>query len=331
MESYSSIITHLNKARCDWLKLKKHDLSKYPMVCRAEQLKERFMTQAFPFDSPSAIIRQLNSRVMGLYEAKKAVAISAILAENSYIQSRKGHRAGTGAIPLLIGPPGSGKTFLLSSLAESMNIPFETLDLNCVCPSGGWSGTSIESHTRTIQAKNPDRLVVVELANLDAIKIDEASKQADDHYLRIQNSIIPLLKKQYAGTEYWIMVVTGDFSNLHARCREEQDKKDKLISLGIQKRILNCVNSVIELEPITDEKLILRLFEESSLTSQIKEVLSYTDKTLKLSLEEENQIITCFKSSGFYKTQELFNDICTNYLLTLPDSCICIEELPDVK
>ena len=136
------------------------------------------MEPSFELDEilkPKEIKEVLDQYVIGQDEAKKAMAVAVY---NHY--KRLGSNSADNDVEiqksniLLIGPTGSGKTFLAQTLAKILDVPFAIADATSLTEAG-YVGEDVENILlRLIQAANND----VELAERGIIYIDEIDKIA---------------------------------------------------------------------------------------------------------------------------------------------------------
>lgn len=124
---------------------------------------------------PKEIKEILDQYVIGQDAAKKAMSVAVY---NHY--KRLGHNSTEEDVEiqksniLLIGPTGSGKTFLAQTLAKILEVPFAIADATSITEAG-YVGEDVENILlRLIQAANYD----IELAERGIIYIDEIDKIA---------------------------------------------------------------------------------------------------------------------------------------------------------
>ena len=121
---------------------------------------------------PTEISRALDEYVIGQSEAKKTLAVAVY---NHY--KRISHRSDDGveiqkSNILMLGPTGSGKTFIAQTLAKILNVPFAIADATTLTEAG-YVGEDVENILlRLVQAAEYD----VELAERGIIYIDEIDK-----------------------------------------------------------------------------------------------------------------------------------------------------------
>lgn len=138
-------------------------------------------THSFDFDlpSPKQIYDYLNSYVVGQEKAKKVLATAA---HNHYKRllifkdSKFTVRLDKTNV-LMLGPTGSGKTYLVKKLAEFLNVPVHIADANSLT-SAGYVGKDVESMIDGLIAAAGQSF---EAAGTGIIFIDEFDKIAKRH------------------------------------------------------------------------------------------------------------------------------------------------------
>lgn len=140
-----------------------------------EDVEEGFEIVDDEILKPKEIKEKLDDYVIGQDEAKKVLAVSVY---NHY--RRIQHKGKTGDIELqksnvlLIGPTGSGKTYLAQTLAKSLDLPFAIADATTLTEAG-YVGDDVENVlVRLLEAADYD----VAKAERGIIYIDEIDKVA---------------------------------------------------------------------------------------------------------------------------------------------------------
>ena len=143
--------------------------------------------------TPAQIRAVLDDYVIGQEEAKRALAVAV------YNHYKRVGLADSGDVKLgksnimMIGPTGSGKTLITSTLATSLDVPFATADATSLVSSGGRDIDNIL--LRLLQNSNND----VKRAEQGIIYIDEVDKLAS-RYTRQGEPIQQALLKLIEGT-----------------------------------------------------------------------------------------------------------------------------------
>lgn len=141
----------------------------------ADELRSESSFEDFQMLTPQEIVNHLDQYVIGQDEAKKnlAVAVYNHYKRITYNTDSKDVELQKSNIAL-IGPTGSGKTFLAQSLARILNVPFAIADATTLTEAG-YVGEDVENILlKLVQAADYD----VERAEHGIIYIDEIDKIA---------------------------------------------------------------------------------------------------------------------------------------------------------
>ena len=140
-----------------------------------EELAEEVLADLAEVPKPKELLATLDEYVVGQERAKRALAVAVYnhYKRVSFAESREDVELQKSNI-LLIGPTGSGKTFLAQTLAKSLNVPFAIADATSLTEAG-YVGEDVENILlKLIQAADFN----IERAERGIIYVDEIDKIA---------------------------------------------------------------------------------------------------------------------------------------------------------
>lgn len=142
-----------------------------------EELAEEVLADLAEVPKPKELLATLDEYVVGQERAKRALAVAVYnhYKRVSFAESRDEEDVELQKSNiLLIGPTGSGKTFLAQTLAKSLNVPFAIADATSLTEAG-YVGEDVENILlKLIQAADFD----IERAERGIIYVDEIDKIA---------------------------------------------------------------------------------------------------------------------------------------------------------
>lgn len=144
-----------------------------------EDLQQDALERTLTLKTPREIVDNLNSYVIGQGEAKRTLAV-AVYNHYKRVNAMLTGETGAEGVELqksniaMIGPTGSGKTYIAQSMAKLLNVPFAIADATTLTEAG-YVGEDVENILlKLIQAADYD----VERAETGIIYIDEIDKIA---------------------------------------------------------------------------------------------------------------------------------------------------------
>ncbi len=330
-------------------------LSLYHKIVELQE--ERDLSQKYKLEIgdmyPKKIYDLLDKDVIGQKDAKKKLAVALYL---HYLRITNPQLKLEKSNILMIGPTGSGKTYLAKTMAKILNIPIAICDAT-VYTQAGYVGEDVENILlRLIQNANND----IKLAEKGIVFIDEFDKLArktenpsitrDVSGEGVQNALLKIIEgnvvnvppqggRKHPYQEYLkidtsniLFICAGAFDGLTNKKNnsvgftskenlEEIKYSEKLKKYGIIPELLGRLPVITILDELSvDELKKILIIPSNSLTKQYKEIFSNNNIELSFFDDSLDYIATCAKkeNAGARSLRKILDDMLLDTLFELP-------------
>ena len=269
---------------------------------------------------PAQIKEKLDEYVVGQDEAKKVLSVAIynhikrikLSQENENVKIDKSNI-------LLMGPTGSGKTYLIKSVAKILNVPFISIPLTKFSATG-WVGGNLDTIIASLFENNDNKYPeysIVYFDETDKMMAPQISANGTNHAQLLQNELLTLLegalqtnnndnknvnissdslsnKIKIYDTSNMLFILGGSFAELEHRLKE----KNKSSNIGFNSTKKEINTNYQYLKKVTNEDLIeFGMIPELAGRLPIKCVVDKLDNEMykKILIEPKDSIIQQYK------------------------------------
>ena len=261
-----------------------------------------------PIADPTYIKAYLDKSVVGQEEAKRSLSIALA----NHMCAYYNHTDAPGGTTLIIGPTGSGKTFLAEKLSEYSNLPIAIID-STQLTGDGWRGLDKSEVFKNLYENNDP-----EKAKYGIVVLDEFDKLLDKSQLydtfghdAISTALgildgTPVMDTNRKSgesaavyqTKNILFILTGSFEKMNTTegnpigfdesgsTEENKDIRKRLIEYGVMPEIVGRLSGIVSTRLMTEEEILTAILDkEDSYINQYQNLVKNFGKEILLERE----------------------------------------------
>ncbi len=231
----------------------------------AEEAEEENTVPKKNLIKPSELVTKCSEYVIGQEHVKRAVATYLASYYNSIVHMENTTRPSL----LIVGPSGTGKTYIVEQMAKALGKRFQALDATEFTPSG-YQGRTLHSILEDIVSYNKGDEVIIFVDEIDKLTMDVSR---DDFLKKVQAELLKVLESYSYDTEQkCCFIFAGAFEKVRKTKTDGKIRKsigfgssseitseainhDDLVKGGLMRELVGRIGTIVETNPITDDML----------------------------------------------------------------------------
>jgi ATP-dependent Clp protease ATP-binding subunit ClpX len=305
--------------------------------------------------TPSALVRYLDRYVIGHEEAKRTLAVAVYTHLRKVARARRDGGRIIKSNVLMVGPTGSGKTFLCETLSRALRVPFVTAEATSLAQAR-FVAEEIEAILqRLVDGANGElaraQHGIVFIDEIDKLKARAAeaggrSGESVQHALLkiMEGSMVRLSDGRYVDTTNVLFICGGAFVGLEKIAASGHTygyistsggddlkvlqrlntrvKPTDLVEFGLIPEFTGRLPITVRFEPLTRDLLVRIMVEpQDSLYAQFRELLAAEGVELAVTTEAFEQLadLAVQYQTGARSLRGLFEELVTPVVYAVPD------------
>jgi ATP-dependent Clp protease ATP-binding subunit ClpX len=305
--------------------------------------------------TPSAIVRYLDRYVIGHAEAKRTMAVAVYTHLRKVARARSDGSRIIKSNVLMIGPTGSGKTFLCETLSRALRVPFVTAEATSLAQARFVVDEIEAIMQRLVDGAGGDlpraQHGIVFIDEIDKLKARAAdaggrSGESVQHALLklMEGSMVRLGDGRYIDTTNVLFICGGAFVGIekitasghtygYISTTGSEDlsilerlntrvKPNDLVEFGLIPEFTGRLPITVRFEPLTKELMVRIMTEpQDCLYTQFRELLAAEGVELAVSAEAFDQIadLAVQYQTGARSLRGLFEELMAPAIYAVPD------------
>jgi cell division protease FtsH len=272
---------YLNKWRADYLRLIKNE------TIKQKKAPQQAIAPSKVFQ-PREISDHLDKFVVGQSQAKRILSVAVSNHFKRIAHNSEGSSQWEKSNLILVGPTGTGKTMLVETLAQFVDVPVTIVDATAITLAG-YQSSNIENMVHALYQAADKNVERTERGIIYIDEIDKLQTKAQQSLLKLVENKTVKVDMQEISTKNILFVGGGVFDGCKRGSRlsrsHEVEAKD-LMDFGVTPELVGRFPIIATLENLTIETLVRILTEpENATIRQYEEIFAMDD--VRLSFDQD--------------------------------------------